>query len=402
MGISLGAAPIDRAFLPQDRLDLPTRGRLSLLPWKGQFTPEFVDVLLDVYLPKGGSVLDPFAGSGTVLFEASRRGVASHGAEINDAALAFCHVAELRSTDVAYRQDLLAEARSLLRQWPQHGDTKLRLWDDAQPTTALIEAAQHDANLWHLVCAAAVLAQVAYAKLGRSSVLKALARIGEIVLESTQPLRSCSVYRADARGLPIDGASVDLVVTSPPYINVHNYHQYGRVAVELLGGNPLEAARSEIGANRKFRQNRFFTVVQYAIDMAEVLVELRRVLNPLGRAIFVVGRESRVRGISFQNGHLLIELARRGGLFEVQRRMERSFVNRFGAVIFEDIIELVPTIQAGTTSVGRSVGIDFLRDALCGQVDEAQRRDLESALAQAKSIEPSPYLSPTERTVVAV
>jgi len=326
MGLCLGVAPIDRTFLSQDRLDLPARERMSLLPWKGQFTPEFVDVLLDVYLPEGGSVVDPFAGSGTVLFEASRRGVTSYGAEINDAALAFCRIAELKSIDLADRQDLLTEAKSLLHRWPQHGGSEPRLWDEDEPATVL-GAARCDANLWHLVSAAVVLAQVAHAKLGRSSLLSALARISDIMLESSSPGPSCSVYRADARVLPVDSESVDLVVTSPPYINVHNYHQYGRVAIELLGGNPLEAARSEIGANRKFRQNRFFTVVQYAIDMAEVLVELKRILNPVGRAIVVVGRESRVRGVSFQNGQLLIELARRGGLFNVQRRMERSSID---------------------------------------------------------------------------
>jgi hypothetical protein len=400
MGVPLGVASIDRTFLPQDRLDLPTRGRLSLLPWKGQFTPEFVDVLLDVYLPDGGSVLDPFAGSGTVLFEASRRGVISHGAEISDAALAFCRIAELKGIDLARRQDLLAEAESLLLRWPQHGSIEPRLWDDAEPATVIIDAAQCNSDLWHLVSAAVVLAQVAHAKLVRSSLLRALARISDIVLESTSPGPQCSVYRADARAVPVDSESIDLVVTSPPYINVHNYHQYGRVAIELLGGDPLGAARSEIGANRKFRQNRFLTVIQYALDMAEVLSELKRILKSMGRAIIVVGRESRVRGISFQNGQLLIELARRGGLFDVRRRMERSFVNRFGAVIVEDIIELVPA-KDSPINHGRSVGIDFLRNALGGLVDEAQKRDIELALDQAESVEPSPYLSSTERAVVA-
>ncbi len=330
------AIPIDRDFLSQAMLDLSTRERLSRLPWKGQFTPEFVDVLLDAYLPDGGSVLDPFAGSGTVLFEAVRRGVTSYGAEVNDAALAFSRVAELGGLGLASRHDALTQAKRLLDRWPHQTEMQRSPWPDTTRERGLIEAARREPRVWRLVSAALVLAQATRSKLVRSSVLEAFTRLREIVLESAMSGASCHVYRADARALPLDDETVDLVVTSPPYINVHNYHQYARVAVELLGGDPLGSAKSEIGANRKFRQNRFLTVVQYAIDMAEVLAELRRVIDPAGRVIIVLGRESRVRGVTFENGHLLTELVRREESFEVRRRMERSFVNRFGARIFED------------------------------------------------------------------
>jgi 16S rRNA G966 N2-methylase RsmD len=396
------ALPVDRDFLSQATLDLTSRARLSRLPWKGQFTPEFVDVLLDAYLPEGGVVLDPFAGSGTVLFEAVRRGVDSYGAEINDAALVFSRVAELGRLGLELRLEALAQAKRLLDRWPQQRETQRSLWSDTAHERDVIEAARSEPRVWRLVSAALVLAQATRSKIVRSSVLEALTRLGEIVLESATPGPSCHVYRADARALPLDDETVDLVVTSPPYINVHNYHQYARVAVELLGGDPLGAAKSEIGANRKFRQNRFLTVVQYAIDMAEVLAELRRVVDPAGRVVVVLGRESRVRGITFENGNLLTALARREESFEVRRRMERSFVNRFGAQIFEDVIELVPSSCGGGVEVGRLVGIEFLKRALRGCLDEEQKRDLTLAVNQAESVPPSPILrAASERASVA-
>lgn len=396
------AHPVDRDFLSQAMLDLSTRERLSRLPWKGQFTPEFVDVLLDAYLPEGGVVLDPFAGSGTVLFEAARRGVDSYGAEINDAAIVFSRVAELSSLDLKSRHEALAQAKRLLDRWPRQREMQRSLWSDTARERDVIEAARSEPRVWRLVSAALVLAQATRSKIVRSSVLEALTRLREIVLESAMPGPSCHVYRADARALPLDDETVDLVVTSPPYINVHNYHQYARVAVELLGGDPLGAAKSEIGANRKFRQNRFLTVVQYAIDMAEVLAELRRVVDPAGRVVVVLGRESRVRGITFENGNLLTSLARREESFEVRRRMERSFVNRFGVQIFEDVIELVPSSGGGGVGVGRLVGIEFLKRALRGSLDEEQKRDLTLAVKQAESVPPSPILhAASERAIVA-
>lgn len=69
--------------------------------------------------------------------------------------------------------------------------------------------------------------------------------------------------------------------------------------MEKLGWFPLNAAKSEIGANRKFRQNRFLTVIQYAQDLGQTLDELARVMKPEAIGVMVVGRESKVLGKSF-------------------------------------------------------------------------------------------------------
>ena len=47
---------------------------------------------------------------------------------------------------------------------------------------------------------------------------------------------------------------VDIVITSPPYINVFNYHQNHRALLEVLGFDLLKVAESEIGSNRKNRR----------------------------------------------------------------------------------------------------------------------------------------------------
>jgi DNA modification methylase len=47
------------------------------------------------------------------------------------------------------------------------------------------------------------------------------------------------VLHADARATGLDDDSIDLVVTSPPYINVFNYHQRFRKSVEALDWDVL-------------------------------------------------------------------------------------------------------------------------------------------------------------------
>jgi len=145
----------------------------------------------------------------------------------------------------------------------------------------------------------------------------------------------------DARSLPIETDSIDFVVTSPPYINVFNYHQNYRRSAEILGWDLLKIAKSEIGSNRANRGNRFFTVIQYCLDLVFVLKEIQRVCKNNARIIFVVGHESNVLGVPFYNSKIILSLAKISGVFELVLTQKRNFRNKFGRVIREDLLHLV-------------------------------------------------------------
>jgi tRNA1(Val) A37 N6-methylase TrmN6 len=102
---------------------------------------------------------------------------------------------------------------------------------------------------------------------------------------------------------------VDLIVTSPPYINVFNYHQNHRALMEMVGFNILQVAASEIGSNRKNRGNRLRTVVQYALDMEACLHSMAKALKSDGQMMLIVGRESNVRGLPILNSKLVSNIA---------------------------------------------------------------------------------------------
>ena len=189
--------------------------------------------------------------------------------------------------------------------------------------------------------------------------------------------------------------SVDFVLTSPPYINVLNYHQNYRASVEELGWDVLRAARSEIGSNRKFRRNRFLTVVQYCMDMAGCFRKLKRVARPSARMIFVVGRESSVLGTPFYNGELLRRVAEESGLLTLVQKQERAYRNRFGKNIKEDILhfEVGGGSPSGAKETARRVGTGALRSAV-GRAPSGSLEDLRAAITEAEDVSPSDIFDP--------
>jgi hypothetical protein len=205
---------------------------------------------------------------------------------------------------------------------------------------------------------------------------------------------SVSTSLADARALTLPDRSVDFVLTSPPYINVFNDHHNSREGIELLGWKPLVVARSEIGANRKFRQNRFLTVVQYCIDMALVLAELSRVCRPGARIVLVLGRESNVHKTAFFNGNILKTIATGVLRMHLHQEQERVFVNRFGQNIYEDILHLTPaSLKTPSTHEvierARLIGKYELEQALT-RVPPDRSHYLRDAIAGSNKIGASP------------
>jgi len=391
---------LDVQSVPPDRLDLVDRTRRSLFPWRGQFSPELIQLLLSEYSDRTDVVLDPFVGSGTVLFESARRGLRSIGAEINPAAVIMAKTAELTTISLEGRERLLSRVRTVLT---RRGLLQPNMFEPVQPaervtgsiadrfTQTLREVREDDP-------AFTVLANVLIGCRSPGSTLDieaAFARYASITRGLPLTCAGSQVLHSDARAIPVCSGSVGLILTSPPYVNVFNYHQNHRAAAETIGWNLLQVARSEIGANRKHRGNRFLTVIQYALDMAQALREARRVLKPDGRLIIVIGRESTVRGVSVSNSRTICAVATAAADFKLLSRQERKFRTRFGELIYEDILHLAPSgagVPEASEEYAREIARQMLTDALATTVGEVQS-DVAQALSQARLVKPSPLFA---------
>lgn len=375
-------------------LNIEDKNRSNLFAWRGQFSPQLIEYLLDAYCLPGSVVLDPFAGSGTVLLEAALMSLPAYGFEINPAAWCFSKLYEFTNTDKEQRRQIINELReSLNRQFPfiLFSDDQL---DPSVAETKIACIANLISDYAKILCnALVVLLDVYNNPVTNSLVHSKFHALSDLVLKLPYAEQPIKADLQDARALPLEPELVDFTITSPPYINVFNYHQNYRRSVELLGWDTLRVARSEIGSNRANRGNRFLTVVQYCVDMANTIQELSRVIKKNGRAVFVVGHESRVLGVPFYNADMLERIARESGLFYVVLRQQRLFLNRFGQRIREDILNLerVPHARYETTALtlGRTVARGALESSV-PVVPEKNSTLLQDAIGRINLTEGTP------------
>ena len=400
MSKPFAAMPADRKTIRQSKLNISQRVRTNSFPWTGQFSPQLVEELLAAYAPKDGLLLDPFAGSGTCLVEGARFGLSVCGVEVNPAAVILARVYRMVNLSVIERSQVVAcvDERLSALFGPLFAPSfcgGLKGTDERKAIESeLVRVWREspDGPARDLAAALVVLCDFFRKKLDASDALKSWAQLKRVVEGLPESREPVAIHHADARNLPVESDSVDIVITSPPYINVHNYHQKFRRSVEALGWNVLDIAPSEIGSNRQNRGNRFLTVIQYSLDMALALLEMARAVKNDGRLIVVIGRESSVLGVRFMNSALVAELAVEALGLSIERRQERVFQNRYGARIYEDIAHIrngdsLPTKSAALDAARRIARKTLL--ATAQSVPPKERAMISHAVERADAAAPS-------------
>jgi len=343
-------------------------------PFPARMAPELVWDELPDHSPRL-RVLDPMAGSGTTLVTAKLRGHEAIGFDRDPLAVL---IARSWLTNIpenvveAKGKEILAKARSRARDmkladaYPRNADDEtkafVRYWFDPtnrRQLTALADSISrlHDPSLRDLMwCAFSRLIitkkigvsramDVSHSRPHRSydkAPVKAFDRFERAVkyIINAAPFPkikagcpSAFVNFADARHLPIANASVDMVITSPPYLNAIDYirghkfsliwmgHSIGKLrGVRATNVGTESVAKPKIGdtitahimglmcpvdslSNRSAGMLR-----QYVWDMRGILSETKRVLRPGGKAVFVVGN-CNIRETFVQNSKCVEGLA---------------------------------------------------------------------------------------------
>ena len=117
--------------LPHQRVPYAKRNwgnaRHSLCSYQGKMKPALAHHLVEAFVPEGGSVLDPFAGVGTIPFEACLTGRRGIGFEISPAALAIMR-GKLRPPEWGGIEEVISE----LEQYIGEANPRSLDWESAR------------------------------------------------------------------------------------------------------------------------------------------------------------------------------------------------------------------------------------------------------------------------------
>ena len=100
------------------------------------------------------------------------------------------------------------------------------------------------------------------------------------------------ILNSDARKLSVKSESIDLVITSPPYVNALDYYRVHMYNMYWLDMDFDEFKRHEIGAHSRFIDNRFRLLSEYLGDMLRSMIEMNRLLKQNKLCVIIVGNSS--------------------------------------------------------------------------------------------------------------
>jgi hypothetical protein len=338
-------------------------------------------------------VLDPMAGSGTTVVAARLYGHRAIGFDTDPLALL---IATAWSSDVkAERLRRLAEHvlrdagrlyrnLSLASAYPKKADPEtrafIRFWFDPtnrRQLTALsdvilqVRDSRERAFLWcsfsRLIvtkeAGASLARDVSHSRPHRAFTIAPIRPFSRFLsaaesilrasqLSSRKKLHSAIVRYADARNLPLADESVDLVITSPPYLNAIDYLRGHKLSLVWMGhrvkdirtlrsqnigteclmrtavdNEHIQFALKAMGDLKKLPERSKGMLSRYAHDMDFVLAEVSRVLKQTGEAVIVVGN-STIRGVFVKNSRALAYLGKVNGLSLSSTRRRQLLENR--------------------------------------------------------------------------
>lgn len=292
--------------------------------YPARFIPQIPLAFIKLFTKSGDTVLDPFCGCGTTLVEALLNNRKSIGNDFNPLAVL---IAKVKTTLIGEREFACFQRKikSLEKQlkWCKAREDqvaassiqlpkrKISKIFDGEIVTKLnlirgmlleLEKEGHEelydfgrvalsSVIWSLVEKESCIDVGSLFLRKVCSMKEQLKETGKIV-KTYQNLPEVRLINGDARKLTVETDSVDLVVTSPPYVNALDYYRVHMYNMQWLGMDFGLFKKHEIGGHSHFINNRFRLLSEYLGDMLRSMIEMNRVLKKGKLCVIVVGNSS--------------------------------------------------------------------------------------------------------------
>ena len=310
--------------------------------------------LVEAFAPPGGTVLDPFCGSGTVLVEAMLAGRNARGIDLNPLAVV---LARLKTQPRAHAElDALlaaaddAAAHATERRAARAGATRRYPPEDVavfephvlleldglragiatgaettrQPLllvlSSILQKLSRKEGDTSLHTAPRRIAAGYPAKLFVKKTEELARRIDELTRALPRPAPRVTVDTDDATRLrTVKPASIDCAISSPPYAATYDYVAHHALRMRWLGLDSRPLEKGELGARRHFASlDGESAKTTWSRQLEDTLRALARVLRP-GASVVLVMADSAVAGVALRADAMLAEVAPRTGFALVAR-----------------------------------------------------------------------------------
>lgn len=372
---------------------LETLGRNPIHPFPARMAPGIaLEALGESATPL--RVLDPMAGSGTVLAVARAKGHRAFGVDLDPLAVLLAGV-WTRTVDAVRVRDKAGEVLDRAKMtfgplssgqaYPADSDDEtrkfIRYWFDdyARRQLAALSSAicrvRDDATRDVLWCGfsrliitkksgASLAMDLSHSRPHREFTRAPVKPFNRFISAIDTVVSNCPqlgsgtvgpatvVKRGDARKLDTESGSIDLVLTSPPYLNAIDYMRCSKFSLVWMGHTVSEIRQirgESVGAEissyealeapwvksliKDLRLKPTLSthdhalLARYVWDMGHALAEVSRVLRRGGRAVYVVG-DSTSRGTFIPNSLIVTAVAQAHGLSLVSRQSRALPANR--------------------------------------------------------------------------
>ncbi len=361
--------------------------------YPAKFIPQIVSRLISDLTSEGDLVLDPFGGCGTTLVEAKTLGRRSVGFDINPVAKL---ITETKITPLSpmvlenHLEKFVAELNHLKDNSREiNHSERTNYWFEPSVQTSLDqlyaavnEISNHQVRRFYLCAFSHILKncsrwlmksikpQIDPNKIPPDVTITFLSHVKhmmsknkefyELLRESGNLNTSAEMRLRDStKRFPLGNNSVDLIVTSPPYVTSYEYADLHQLILLWLGDDPIRYSRwhkyaqqyqsfrkkfvgtklgehksgqflgffahniiSQLPNNRKYAKS----VAKYFSDMQKAIVEMHRVLKPGGKVCIIIGNTT-LAGIEVKNAEVAAEQMQEAG-FIIKDVIKRELSNK--------------------------------------------------------------------------
>lgn len=270
----------------------------GIYPYRGKIAALDAEQILS-QMPIGSTVLDPFCGSGTIVYEGLKYGLHTIGIDANPIAVT---ISNGKIHIPSSFQEVESEVNTLIK--------KVESIDSAPPATEYPISLFHEKTLNEIMkmsvfydkmsdyVKACFLGAIALTARGCNNYKWTSSTVGKniepkryipfyeklklkIKKHFIPIINDSKVFYEDSRNLDkiIKPNSIDFIFSSPPYFDCLDYTAYyARIVYDILGYERIQIRSRLIQSFENYKE-----------DMKTVLDKLYNVLKPGGQVIFVVG-----------------------------------------------------------------------------------------------------------------